>query len=121
MITIFVPSIMVSSMLSLTAFLQAESQWWKGPLAALFLLGVGFLPIFVADGQDNFGSDQPILSLPATAWLCAAIIFIGSIPALLLRRQLKPKKIAVWVFFWRGGTYFLCPHDHCSDLRSQTI
>lgn len=107
MIAIFVTSIMVSSMLSLTAFLQAESQWWKGPLAALFLLGVGFLPIFVADGQDNFGSDQPMLSLSATAWLCAAIVFIGSTLALLLRRQLQPKKIAVWVFFG-GGAFIFC-------------
>lgn len=23
--------------------------------------------------------------------------------------------------FWRGRVYFLCPHDHCSGLRSQTI
>lgn len=104
MTTIFMTSILVSSMLSLTAFLQTESQWWKGPLAALGLLGVGFLPIFVVSGEDNLGSDQAILSLSAAALICAVIIFAGSILALFMRRYFKPKKIAVWVF---GGGFTL--------------
>ncbi len=85
MIVILTMAFLVSSMLALTAFLQAEAQWWKGPAAVVFLLLLGVLVVMIADYDGNLRSNDPVISVAGGAWICAIIIFVGSSFALLLR------------------------------------
>lgn len=107
MLLILVVSLLVSSMLALTAFLQSEAPWWKGPAAATILLFLGFIVLVATSYQDDFNSEQPVLYLSVGAWICASIVFTGSSIALLLRRFFSPAKITKLVFVGGSTLIFL--------------
>lgn len=94
-----------SMMIGLTAFLQATSQWWKGPTAAVLIFLFGFLFIVVGTGESDLSPDGPVLTLAASTWICAASILLGSVLAIILRSYISPGKLAIWVFV--GGYVLL--------------
>ncbi|MBY6068195.1 hypothetical protein KUW17_15685 [Leisingera aquaemixtae] len=90
-----------ASMLSLTAFLQSEAAWWKGPLAALALFFAGFgIALGLSDAMLENTIVPPVIGLAAAAWLGAGVIGLGAALALVLRKFLSPGRIA--------GAAFLC-------------
>lgn len=90
-----------ASILSLTAYLQSEAAWWKGPLAALALFLAGFA-IAMGLSEELLANTTlpPVIGLASAAWLVAAVIGLGSVLALVLRKFLSPGRIA--------GASFVC-------------
>jgi hypothetical protein len=92
-------SFFAASIFSLTAFLQSEAAWWKGPLSALALFALGFA---VGAGLQEEALKNtilpPVIGLAAAAWTCAAIIGLGSLVALILRDLWTPGRIAGTAF-----------------------
>ncbi len=90
-----------ASMLSLTAFLQSEVAWWKGPLAALVFFLAGFaIALGLSDAMLENTIVPPVIGLAIAAWLGAGVIGLGAVLALVLRKFLSPGRIA--------GAAFLC-------------
>ncbi|UWQ31736.1 hypothetical protein K3555_14195 [Leisingera sp. M527] len=90
-----------ASIVSLTAFLQSEAAWWKGPLAALALFLAGFA-IAMGIPEEMLASTvlPPVIGIAVGTWLGAGVIGLGSGLALVLRKFLSPGRIA--------GAAFLC-------------
>ncbi|OBY24537.1 hypothetical protein [Leisingera sp. JC1] len=101
MIFLMLFSICAASIFSLAAFLQSEAAWWKGFLAAamLFLAGFGIAMGISEELLENTIL-PPVAGLVWAAWVGAAVIGLGSILALVLRKFLSPGRIA--------GAAFLC-------------
>ncbi|AUQ61802.1 hypothetical protein [Phaeobacter inhibens] len=101
---IFLP-FFAASMLSLTAFLQSEAAWWKGPLAALVLFWAGFgVAVGLSDAVVENSIAPPAMGIAAGAWLGAGVIGLGAVLALILRKSLSPGRIAGTAFL--GGFAF---------------
>ena len=107
MLILFTISLLLSLMLALTAFLQADSSWWKGSAVAIILFVLGYLNVLAAFSPDDFDPNQPVLSLSVAAWVCGAAIFVGSISALVLRPFFSPGKVAGRVFVGGFALIFL--------------
>ncbi len=98
MIVIFTVSITIAAMLALTAFLQAEAAWWKGPTASIVLVVIGVLAAFVIPSQNSSGPRILEATPTAILWFCAVLMIVGSILGLALRPFLSSGKIAKLVF-----------------------
>ncbi len=93
-------SIFLATSISMTAYLQAESKWWKGLLAAICLFAFGFVYLL---SYSNLNAAQ-LTKMPATGLVSALLassflIGLGSVISLVLRSfQLAPKQIAMFAF-----------------------
>ncbi|AZV77413.1 hypothetical protein EBB79_05580 [Parasedimentitalea marina] len=92
-------SFFTASIFSLTAFLQSEAAWWKGPLSALALFALG-LAIGVGLQEEALKNTilPPVIGLATAAWTCAILIGLGSVTALALRDFWAPGRIAGTAF-----------------------
>jgi hypothetical protein len=99
-----------ASILSLTAYLQAESAWWKGPLASVVLFILGYT---VSMLMPMHGLKEPIYPPSLIPWytagfvtwlaalMCSALVGIGALAGLVLRIFWTPGQFA-WIVFVVG-------------------
>lgn len=105
MIVIFTVSFGCAAMIALSAYLQADAAWWKGPAATVALLIGGIVVIRYLQSSDGFDATSPAAFLGLSIWLCALLVGLGAFFALLLRRWVRPAKIATLSF---GTSFVLC-------------
>ena len=92
-------SFCTASILSLTAFLQSEAAWWKGPLAALALFLAGFgIAMGLSEEMLENSILPPVAGLAVAAWVGAGVIALGASLALVLRKFLSAGRIAGFAF-----------------------
>ncbi|KIC42932.1 hypothetical protein RA27_06295 [Ruegeria sp. ANG-R] len=98
MIMLFCLSFFFASMLALSAYLQSEARWWTGILTAILLFIVGWLILMIVEFPDSGGALPPVAFTSLGAWICAALIGLGSISGLVLRSFKSAGQVAGIVF-----------------------
>ncbi len=95
-----------ASISSLTAYLQAESAWWKGPLAsfALYVLAMLVITLVPADAVQEIAT-FPVSGVITAALACSALVGAGALVSLVLRYFWAPGRIALVVFV--GGWFVI--------------
>ena len=87
-------SLLFSVMISMSAYQQVKSKWWKGPSLAILLFCVGLLVMLVTVYQDSASPNHLVLTLYRTAFIGSFTVFIGSLLALCLRSYLSRRTIS---------------------------
>ncbi|KCV81231.1 hypothetical protein ATO10_13659 [Actibacterium atlanticum] len=105
MIVILTISFACASMIALSAYLQVDASWWKGIAATIALFIGGIAVIWLLQSSDGFDATSPAAFLGFGLWLCALMVGLGVLAALLLRRWVKPAKVVTMTF---GISFVLC-------------
>lgn len=107
MILLFVYSLAAACMVALVTFLQTEAAWWKGPLAAVavYAVAIGAL-FFVSQETLDRLAHLPIMGLIIAAQICAVLILVGSVTALIGRRFAAPGQVAGFAFVGSWVLFF---------------